>query len=86
MPCSVRETMTPWKLWRTTNITMRMQTIAFPAVKAMATTSMTTLMSKYPQKYLLCFRDYRENPELDRYEEDGIDDEEQNIINAEARR
>ena len=32
------------------------------------------------------FRDYEVKPELDRYEKEGIDDEEQEIIDAEARR
>lgn len=32
------------------------------------------------------FRDYVPKPELDRYENEGIDDEEQEIIDAEARR
>jgi hypothetical protein len=32
------------------------------------------------------FRDYEARPELDRYEVDGIDDEEQAILDIEARR
>ena len=32
------------------------------------------------------FRDYEAKGDLDRYEEDGIDDEEQEIIDAEGRR
>jgi hypothetical protein len=32
------------------------------------------------------FRDYGNKPELDRYENDGIDDEEQEMIDAETRR
>jgi len=31
-------------------------------------------------------KDYEKRPELDRYDDSGIDDEEQNMINAEARK
>lgn len=49
---------------------------------------MKILTSKFYQTKFTeqLFRDYEVKPELDRYEKEGIDDEEQEIIDAEARR
>lgn len=44
-----------------------------------------TLRSKF-YDYKQLFRDYEARPELDRYENDGIDDSEQEMIDIETRR
>ena len=54
------------------------------------TARISTKISKSKFLYILLtkqiFRDYEAKGDLDRYEEDGIDDEEQEIIDAEGRR
>lgn len=44
------------------------------------------LISKCQSILKQIFRDYAHRPELDQYEGEGIDDEEQEMINAEDRR
>jgi len=52
----------------------------------MAKTLTKISKSKFPAMIEHIFRDYENKPELDRYENDGIDDEEQEMIDAETRR
>ena len=74
------------KLWQTTIFSRRRKT----SQKKKWTARISTKISKSKFLYILLtkqiFRDYEAKGDLDRYEEDGIDDEEQEIIDAEGRR
>jgi tRNA(Ile)-lysidine synthase TilS/MesJ len=70
----------PWwtMIWTTKSLSLKR--------KVMVKTLTKISKSKFPAMIEHIFRDYENKPELDRYENDGIDDEEQEIIDAETRR
>lgn len=80
MAITMTTTVRPWKM--TTKLSMKSRSqLKKTKVKTLTKTS----KSKFTDLVQL-FRDYEARPELDRYEVDGIDDEEQAILDIEARR